>query len=227
MRIRFYVLVLALLGFLAAPLAEAQTNPQVKFFMESAHDSMPLPETGKRSHSITVKAKVKDFACSQKAVYNVDTVLKPDFPKWAGASLNPRSVKLTINQGQPGTTEATLDGQFITLEVAWDLDGRPKKDARWTYEITFDEKSGKLDSGGPCAPTPVMVYEPTPIKVTASMPDIVENASAVPSDCSTAPDLPECQTGPPTEEGGKSPGFDATMFILAAAGLVVVLRRRR
>lgn len=222
MRISLVAASLVVTLLVAAPVASAAT---IKFSFDSPHAEMPIPDDGTRSHPITVLAHVRDFVCIRDAKVSVEAVFAQPFEKWAGASINPRLVTFSIAATEPGSGEKKLVDQRVTLEVDWNVDDRPRMGAVQTYEIDFKKDPPPAIQDGPCTPPPTLEWGPV-VKVTAHMPDIVEETPVI-QDCNVAPDLPECQaTAAPTVADGKAPGFEALLFGLALAGALALRRRR-
>lgn len=213
-----------LLAMVQLPLAAAQTTPEVRFTLASSMTEMVLPENGKHGHEIDVRAVAKDFTCLQDARVSIETALEPH-EKWAGASLNPRNASFLIRQGSPGTSPVTLDGQRIRLEVEWDVENRPKTDARWEYKIAFVPGQYHFQ-GGPCVPLQANPAFGDALTLVVTMADVVENEPS--PDCEMAPELPECDLDAADEkEVTRTPGFEWVLVGAAVMGTLWLRRRGR
>lgn len=208
---------------LFAPGASAAAT--LKFSFEAPPEEVEVPQDGTISQTVVVAAEAREFACVQPATVGIQALIVTSFEKWAGASLNPRDAKFSIGSGEPGSSPKPLPSKTIRLEMDWDVDDRPRAGARQTYEIDFDRARGFQLEGGPCQPPPAAEWGPS-VKITGSMPDILETTPAR-GECSVAPDLPECQTTAPAgAEGGGAPAVGSVLVMAALLAVAGRFRRR-
>lgn len=210
----------------AAPFGTAQTEPaRVVFTAEFAHPSMPLPEGGRADMPVIVRGMIAGTTCAQAPTYTV-TVKLDTFAKWAGASMEPFSVKFQGPSPGPGPlATASMGEQETSLNFAWDVESAPKKGAKQDYYVIISGPEVQAENEVCQPPTSKQGGKFGPM--TATLPDKPDAANATgPADCAADPFQAACQ-GLQTSEPANSPAFDAALLVAAVLGLGYVLRRRQ
>lgn len=224
-----------ILLLLAAPTASAQPKAliTVKIKWSSEHDEMTLGDNGRGDMGTTVEVFGEDFVCAQPLKFKVELDIK-DIPKVFGSSMVPKLVPtgnnyFVFDQGRVGYKPASAGDKPLNspnqegnLNMAWDLDGVPTKDANFDYVLRGTVKS---EGSGSCYPTPEFrVIESPPMKVR--VPDRAEPTNE--QDCLDNPALAECATTAPIiDDGGQAAGPSVLILLLGLVGAVGVWRRNQ
>lgn len=214
---RSLVLVLtALCLSIASPVAAAQSV--MKISAEWAQDSLELPESGRANVPLIVKATMVGTSCAQEQSYTVGVKLA-SFSKWAGSSLVPAQATFKVPPG-PIVSEQPLPEQEIVLNIAWDLEDAPRKDAMQPY-VAVIRPDQVSKSGGPCLPdAKIETTDSETLRVT--LPDRLFPEADV--SCLDDPRQPKCATtsAPPEPTPNLGP-----LVVLGLIGVVAFVRRRR
>lgn len=237
---RFALTTLAffLAAALLVPAATAQsTPPKPQVFVtvkwEAEHE-MVMDEGGRVDMGLIVDFVGVDFVCATAAKYKVEIGVDA-FPKWAGASVVPKTVPTGTGHfefpaGQPGAQKVAAQGSGNSeakLNIAWDVETAPRENAMHEYKV----RAAKVTlvegtcSGSPAYDTPWS----TPMVVR--LPDRPDTANETVSAavCDENPFAPGCPGSTPTAltDGGESPGPDVLIVLLGMVGLVGLWRRRQ
>lgn len=219
------VLAATFLVTLSTPGAFAQQpDPYIIVDIELPHPDMVLDAgTDTGVMAVTIKVYAKDFVCVQPGEVNVELEIESGYDQFHGTSMNPRAKKFVINQGDPATTNTTLDAKDEVQpmwEIDWTEDQRPQENDTYTY---FVKSRTKIEPNPACPGMPSSATEDR-----VSMKAIGRNRApdAPAGDCIPEDPRPECSTetaGPQTED---SPGFDTALVLFGAAGVAYARRRR-
>lgn len=215
MRTRF--LVLAAIGLLVAlPSVSAQSVMRISAEWEK--ESLDLPESGRVDVPLIVKATISGTSCVQEQTYTVDLKLA-SFAKWSGASFLPTQVAFKVPQG-PVVGEQRLPDQEAVLNLAWNLDDAPRKDALQDY-VAIIRADEVTKSGGPCLPDPkIETKDSEPLRVV-----LADRLVADPNvSCLDDPAQAKCvSTSAPPDPNVPAAG---PMVLLMVLLLATVVRRR-
>lgn len=230
MKIRYAVLPVALLAFVAfvVPTAAAQPQPKMEIAAKwaSDHPEHELNKDGRDNMPITVTLKVQDFVCAQPFELSV-VIVAEHFEKWAGASPENALVTFSIPAQEPGTAPGkTYEWKDKTrLNFAWDLETAPRQGAVQSYFVKPSDYKKSQSKTGPCVPDPPAPALIRSSEMKVSLPDRLDDNSTIDGeDCSVNPEQAKCQTSAIPVEDSPAPGV---MVLLGAVGLVAYLRRRQ
>lgn len=237
MKLRVFALAgLLSLGLMAlVPSTIAQNQARVDVWMEwDIEHEHHLGETGRDIMKGKVVVRAQNFTCVNQDTTKTTIKIRgdmnsfdPPFPKVFGASMKPAFFSVEFPNQSPGLTQpATKEDTAPTLDIAWNVEDRPKKDAKFTYVVRITNPRLDATWGSPsCAPTPSF-FEGRSKGMTVYMDDVVENVNGT-CDVSTDPDkclaAPSTTAPPPAE----APLLNATILIGSIMALAIVMRRRR
>jgi hypothetical protein len=242
MRARFLlVTALLLTGLLLIPAAAAQQpNPKINAIAKWEVDhEMVLPESGRGDMGVILDVTGIDFVCVQAMKIKVNVNIDTSFPKWAGASMVPRNVPTAPAQyfvfdgGNPGTgTVKHATGSPNTeakLNIAWDLESAPKKNAMQEYQIKAEVK---IVEQGVCSTSSPPVNAPKSAAMVVRMPDRIDDINAtsgaeICDDNPFASGCPGATASQAANDGGNAPGPDVLIILLGLVGTVGIWRRNR
>ncbi|HLE47147.1 MAG TPA: hypothetical protein VI818_02530 [Candidatus Thermoplasmatota archaeon] len=237
LRIVSYVSLMALLAVAIVPsMSVAQNQAHVSAWMDwEVEHEHHLKETGRDIMKAKITVRAQNFTCVNQDTSKTNWKIRgdlvqfdPPFPKVYGASMKPTFFSIAFNNNEPGvTTSVPKTDETVVLDIAWNVEDRPKKDAKFTYVVKISNL--KLDAGWgnpQCAPQSIVFQEGRSKGMTVYMDDIVENVNGT---CDVTTDPDKCLGGattaaPPPAE---APILDTTILMGGIVALAVVLRRRR
>jgi hypothetical protein len=237
MKARFLLVCAALLMVTAtlAPLAAAQQpTPAVRATVKWAMEhEMVLPENGRMDMEMEIRVEGKDSVCAKAMKYSVQ-INVGNFPKWAGASIEPSIYgPFTFEAGAPGMNAGWIPAKapgsekaVPRLNIVWDTESAPKKGAVVEYTVSPKLIDDPTDAG-PCVQNMAKVEGVKSSPMVVRMPDRVDdtnNTAKAGEDCSTNPFQAKCNTATP--QAKNSPGPDFVIVLVGLVALVAVWRRK-
>lgn len=228
MNLRILTLSCALLATLALVVPAASAQPQaqgiLKFTISFEHEDMSLPLDGRADMPVHVKASAENFVCLQPWKFVVDVKAHP-FAKWAGASIEPPKVSFEVPQGQPGLNTKRDFTAETTLNLAWNVEDAPKRNAKQEYILVAAAMRDDPGTTRNCVPSFNPTYEASP-PMTAALPDRTDqNQSLSEVGCDIDPFQPKCHATA-QEVREDTAGLDTAIFLGVLALMMIGLRRR-
>lgn len=225
------MLALATVGLLL-PMAAAQGTPELvispRYKEPGGTGSITLPPDLRENIQTETTVYIRTpgaWPCATGARYSITIDVETNWPKWAGASLQPLEDTVIDYQVSGGTTGATArhaEQTFdtATLGLAWGDDA--PDNGTHTYTLIVKDV-GVHPEGQDCAPSPIQNRDDNFDTLNVTKPYIPPDPEEE-EDCLVNPDQAKCIT---TEATPESPGIGAAGLIVALSALVAILRRRQ